>query len=356
LKAWNAQVPRELIDYLVANKAALLPEVASVWEGHGAKTSGTWADVFGDDAYGGEIFMAWHLGRYIQAVAAAGKKELALPMYVNAWLMPNETSTPGDYPSGGPVSRVMDIWRAAAPAIDLYAPDIYPDHYDPILTGFARLGNPLFIPEARDNPGNLLWAIANYHAMGVSPFGIDDVKPGDPLGVMYGELSGAIPVIEKAETDGKIAGIPEANKGTFTTTVGGMNFKVDYVSTSISQTVVKHTPGQPDEVVVLPDVVATTRALAAGQMGYGMIVAGTPGEFYLFGKGVTITFVTPGTGPDNTVIAECDEGYFDAGKWVQGRTLEGDERSKGLRGVVMPANLFVVRRVRVYKHDAPGWQ
>jgi hypothetical protein len=56
---------------------------------------------------------------------------------------------PGQWPSGGPVARVINVYRAAAPSIDLFAPDIYvPDfkgtcalYADPeIHCSFPKLG------------------------------------------------------------------------------------------------------------------------------------------------------------------------------------------------------------------------
>lgn len=122
---WNQPVPADLMNYLQKNKANLVSEVSQVWGRNGSKTFGTWPGVFGIDAYADEVFLAWHVGRYIGKVAEAGKTELAIPMYANAWLVQNEGQLPGGYPSGGPISRVMDIWRAAAPKIDLLEPDIY---------------------------------------------------------------------------------------------------------------------------------------------------------------------------------------------------------------------------------------
>ncbi len=75
-------------------------------------------------------------------MAAAGKKEYDIPMYVNAWLIQNEQEKAGDYPSGGPVSRMMDIWRAAAPHLDLIAPDIYLSDFKAICRSYTRSGNP----------------------------------------------------------------------------------------------------------------------------------------------------------------------------------------------------------------------
>ena len=79
----------------------------------GAKTAGTWQEVFGRGRGPSEIFQAWQYARYINRVAEAGKKEYAVPMYVNAWIVQPEDKTPGDYPSGGPQAQGHDIWRAA---------------------------------------------------------------------------------------------------------------------------------------------------------------------------------------------------------------------------------------------------
>ena len=140
--------PRELTDYLQQHKDDLLPELKKIWVAAGGKTSGTWEEVFGKNIpspdrpeirrrtpgrpagaelynHTDEIFMAWNYSRYIGYVAAQGKKEYPLPMYVNAWLVDPGDHGPGDYPSGGPEPLVHDIWRAGAPAIDILAPDIY---------------------------------------------------------------------------------------------------------------------------------------------------------------------------------------------------------------------------------------
>ncbi|QYE35593.1 beta-galactosidase [Polymorphobacter sp. PAMC 29334] len=147
--AWRQPVPSSLTRYLAAHSSQLKPELAEVWTRQGRRMTGTWAEVFGTDWQADEIFMAWHFGRYMEALAADGKKALALPMYTNAWLGPQPGQpTAGLYPSGGPAKRVLDIWKAAAPSLDLLAPDIYlPDAKVP-LADYDHAGNPLFVPES----------------------------------------------------------------------------------------------------------------------------------------------------------------------------------------------------------------
>ena len=73
--AFAAAVPAELMSALAARGEELTPEVRAAWRGAGAKSTGTWPEVFGAGPAGEEIFMAWHFARYTDAVAAAGKKE-----------------------------------------------------------------------------------------------------------------------------------------------------------------------------------------------------------------------------------------------------------------------------------------
>ena len=57
---------------------------AALLKALGAQRAAPGAQVFGKDA--DEFFHAWSVAKYIGDVAAAGKKEYALPMYVNAAL------------------------------------------------------------------------------------------------------------------------------------------------------------------------------------------------------------------------------------------------------------------------------
>jgi beta-galactosidase GanA len=86
-KAYGEQVPAALINSLVKNKAGLLPETQKLWGANGFRTKGTWAEVFGTTPQAEEAFMAWNYATFMNAVAAAGKAEYALPMYVNTWIV-----------------------------------------------------------------------------------------------------------------------------------------------------------------------------------------------------------------------------------------------------------------------------
>ncbi|WP_370565768.1 DUF5597 domain-containing protein [Luteimonas salinilitoris] len=151
------------------------------------KQPGTWREVFGSDA--DEFFHAWHVAHYIDRVAAAGKAEYPLPMYVNGALRdPFDPGLPGQYESGGPTDNVLDIYKLAAPNIDLLAPDIYMREYEKhttVLERYSRPDNALFVAETgNDTPyARFFFSALGQQAIGWSPFGIDYTRYSNwPLG------------------------------------------------------------------------------------------------------------------------------------------------------------------------------
>jgi len=145
--------------------------------GRSAAAGADWRAAFGPDA--DEYFHAWSVARFIGEVAAAGKAEYPLPLYVNVALRDPLNPPPAtQYESGGATDNVIPIWKAAAPAIDLLAPDIYqPDgaHYLKVLDLYARPDNALFVPETI-GLGPLTrycFSALDRGAIGWSPFGID---------------------------------------------------------------------------------------------------------------------------------------------------------------------------------------
>ena len=136
--AFARPVPPELMDYLQENKLTLWPDLLKLWEAAGAKTAGTWQEVFGKSTAADEIFMAWNYARYMDHMAKAGKAEYALPVFTNTWLVQPQDQAPGDYPSGCPEPLVIDIWKAGAPAIDINAPDVHLRNFNDWAARFYR--------------------------------------------------------------------------------------------------------------------------------------------------------------------------------------------------------------------------
>ncbi len=166
-KIFEGSVPPEL----------LKPEVLKALRHTGA-AQGSWTQVFGTDA--DEYFHAWSVARFIGQVAAAGKAEYNLPLYVNAALRdPLTNPAANNYESGGATDNVIPIWKAVAPAVDLLAPDIYLSGSEKILKVvdlYSRPNNALFVPEIGLNPENAkyLYDVIGHGGFGFSPFGIDD--------------------------------------------------------------------------------------------------------------------------------------------------------------------------------------
>jgi beta-galactosidase GanA len=140
--------------------------------------SGTWAQVFGKDA--DEFFHAYYIAKYCDEIAQAGKAVKNLPMYVNVALRnPFNPGVPGQYSSGGGTDNVLHIWKAAAPAVDLIAPDIYFRDYkavSKVLELYARPDNALFVAEiGNDQPfARYFYSTLGLGGIGFSPFGMDD--------------------------------------------------------------------------------------------------------------------------------------------------------------------------------------
>jgi beta-galactosidase GanA len=162
-----------------AQKLFMEPVPAELLRGAGANVSagGNWPEVFGTNA--DEYFHAWSVARFIGQVAAAGKIEYPLPMYVNVALRdPLNPGSANTYESGGATDNVLWIWKIAAPAIDILAPDIYQNdtaHYRKVLELYARADNALLVPETRGSGdmARMCFAALGKQAIGWSPFGLD---------------------------------------------------------------------------------------------------------------------------------------------------------------------------------------
>jgi hypothetical protein len=340
--AWAGAVPAELLAYLEKHKAELLPEVAGPWGAHGYRTSGTWAEVFGADAHGEEIFMAWFVGRYVGRVAEAGKRELALPMYANAWLGPQpRQDQPGQYPSGGPVTGMLDIWRAAAPALDFFAPDIYVADFAGVCAGYRRSGNPLFIPEARASVPNLVWALGHDAALGYSPFGIEDLAPDDPLAAAYDALTGLLPLLAEARQQGKVIAVVEGNDESAREFERATGLRLRFGGREALSGAPTAKKEQMRDLPPAPGAGDPAVRPQADERGSALVLLTGPGEFVIAGAGVVV-------GNAEARLGTIDEGRFQAGRWIAGRRLNGDESfDNGL--FTLRARQLEMRKVRTYR-------
>ncbi len=293
LDLFNAQVPGTLIGYLQKNANHLSPEMKYVWQKNGSKTKGTWSEIFADTMKSAQnFFMTWQYASYINEICRLGKKELNLPMYVNAWLVqPNDL--PGVYPNGGPVSRVIDIYKAVAPNIDICAPDIYAPNYKEILSMYHRPDNPLFIPESTTEQARAFYAYAQHDAICFSPFGIEDAYSNLAYRQAVSVINEIMPYILQYQGTGKMRGFMRTkSKATDTLVFGGDKVVVEYNNWD--------------------------------NTGYGLVIQTTPDEYIV--AGVTARLKFESDNPSKHIrIGQVFEGGFEGEKWVTSRMLNGDE-------------------------------
>ena len=328
---FTGMVPPELINALLETDESPVKETWLEQENEEIVTD--WAHAFGDKA--GEYFSVWSIAHYIDAIAEAGKEIYNLPMYVNVWLAENGWRRPGsDYPSGGAVSHLVDLWKWAAPHVDLIAPDIYIADsavYRQVCAAYSRPDNPLFVPESGGflaNAIHLFEAIANHHAIGYAIFGVESlltadgsVKPNARQAVeSFHFVEAALPLIERFHKTGNIYAVGQHEFMTeqlfdFGAYWGMARFQSgDYFN-------------PPDKE----------------ERGRGLIFLAGANEFYLVGAGYSLMlkekageieeFSKPHDRFDGhmTHYLSVEEGHFAAdGSWVVDRRRNGDEIGSGL--------------------------
>ena len=340
--AYFSEVSQELMKYLTQHKKQLHPELLKRWGKNGFKTKGNWEEVFGGSWEADEIFSAWHYAKYLQEVTAAGKQEYPLPMFTNAWL-PDPNGQPHTWPSGGPVPNVLDIWRAAAPAIDALSPDIYQPGFKWLCEEYTRNGNPLLIPEAHrgdDAAARAYWAIGKHDAICFAPFGIESMPEEHPIKDAYALLKQAMLLITDAQGTGRMTALywqdtQKESKDT-TITLGNWNLRVRY----------------------------TERGLPPNARPGAIIIQSAEDEFYIIGQGIEIGFRSKETkGPANTDVLTSEMGRFENGVFIKELQLNGDEIASHsttlyrTRIPINPSNTFLdpskprILKVRVYRYD-----
>jgi beta-galactosidase GanA len=321
-KDFSAQVPSSLVNALHL-------------------VSGTWSQVFGADA--DERFAAYSTARYINEVARAGKAEYPLPMYCNVWitypvaaLENRDHASPGqEYPSGGPQQGNIGIWKAAAPSIDVLAPDFYSndvDLYHKTVAAYHRDDNALFIPETgrTANFGKYFFYALGRGAIGFSPFGVDYTgwwtteKMPETLSENYALVGPMDREIAKLNFEGKLQTAVE-QKG-----APRQSLHFDGVDAVVSF-------GFPQRDGEVPPGTADDhgRAIVA-QLG--------PLEFLVTGFDASVSFKVneaSGAANEQLEILRADEGEYVNGVWQTSRIWNGDQTDRGLnfRGV----NKSVVR-------------
>jgi hypothetical protein len=301
--AFAGPVPPALADRLLHHRDELTRELRAAWEAAGARTSGSWADIFGAGPLANELFMTWQYARYIDSVAAAGREEYAIPLFVNAAIGRKDGKL-GSYPGGGALPLGFDLWHLAAPHVGLLSPDIYYGSFPGWCAAYAQSGNPFFIPETRAGDAgaaNAFLAIGQWRAIGFSPFAIDDHPlTEDEFVRAYGVLEQLSPLILAHQGDGLMG------------------------AAALSQ-------DNPAQVLnlgryTLNVVLRRQRKISwVADHGYVLVIAARADRFIVAGKDVEVTFAANGAQPAVVELGKVEEGTFVNGNWMPGRRLNGDE-------------------------------
>ena len=321
------------------------------------KQPGNWHDVFGANA--DESFHAWSIASYVDDIAAAGKAIYPLPTYMNDALKDplNPAQPAGSYASGGPSYNVLDIYKVAAPHIDILAPDLYSPSsasYEATLKLYHRPDNALFVAESgnRDIYARYIYTVLGQQGIGFDPFGFDytgyanyplgsklsDASMVAPFGRVYGVFAPMAREWAKLTFEGQVWGVSEPDDHSAQDLDLGALWtaKVTYRQWQFGMPEwdADHKNGYPDGSDVPSGGVAVAKL--------------SDNEFLVTGLNARISFGA-GKSQDGKgmILDRVEEGHYDNGVWVFDRVWNGDETDYGLNFTDKP----VVLKVRLGTYD-----
>jgi hypothetical protein len=294
------------------------------------KQPGTWSQVFGEDAE--ETFMAWYIATYIEQVAAAGKQEYALPLYVNAALRdPFKPGKAPSYESGAPTDNNIDLWKIAAPSINVVAPDIYLAEYGKymrVMELYKRRDNPLLIPETGNSAAfaRYVFAAIGQGAIGWAPFGLDLTRYSNqvsgpeameqsalkPVAAQYALLAPIARKLAAGNLAGKVRGSSEdPDNHTQTLEFERWQVVLEYGMPSFGNWMKPKGNTPPDGGVVILEL--------------------DPDEYLVAGHHVRVDFKPTFAPGKKRLFMKAEEGSYDAaGNWKMARVWNGDQTDYGL--------------------------
>ncbi len=293
------------------------------------KQPGTWSQVFGADA--DEIFQFYYQAKYVNEIAAAGKAEFPIPYYINVWLdypaaeLPQrQLDMPGiAYPSGGAVQKLVGLWRALAPSIDMIGPDIYADDsrfYRETMRTYRRVDNPLWIPETgrSDSFGKFFFYALGDGAIGFSPFGADqsgwNILGDEPWKAHARNFALIAPIsreIAQLEFEGKLkTAVEEPGQTAQEVDFGKWQATVAF---GFPQPDGRRAPGTKDA------------------HGAALVAQLAPDEFLVTGVDASVSFHLPGKLPwMRSEIITAEQGVYENDEWKPQKLWNGDETDRGL--------------------------
>ncbi|KAF4636660.1 hypothetical protein G7Y89_g1426 [Cudoniella acicularis] len=336
---FSSPVPQKLINFLTDNWDSLHDTLQT---NLGAfrrnlpdnRSNSSWESVFGQSERTDEIFMAYHYALYLEQVAAAGKEVYPLPLYTNVWqdyagedtendfpVVVGGGGDPGDYPSGGGVANVLDIWRYFAPTLGFIAPDIYLNNYDSVCAKYRHNNQPLFIPEQRRDEYGVrrIWLASRKSFQEALRSPRKSFLPGSSAGFYFDEL---------------LASGKDASPAV-TATFGTWNLRIE-------RSFVFGKPGP----------------------GFGMVIHLEEARFLLIGEGFQVKFSsTLSTAVFTGILKFVEKEVVNetTGEMRSWRTLGGDETRSGAAAVMpgenpdygdFPISVTIPARTRIAESSA----
>ena len=238
-------------------------------------------------------------------------------------------------------------WRAAAPGIDFFSPDIYAiDIFDETCRAYTTGDNPLFIPETKADAAGAaraFYAFGRYGAIGYASFGIDGkglIASSDEedksYDKAYGCLKHLIPYIQQHAGTPRLTGLLiDGDRRTDSIEMGEYAISIAPFSAeramAVAGIVVEDDPNRPKD---------GTAGLLVIEMGKG--------DFLLAGFGDMMIAIEKGSHckADNIGLLSVDEITFSPEGEMLSHRLNGDETALG--GVVIGKDEAKVFRVKMY--------
>ena len=353
-RLYQSAVPKQLTDYLKRHQKSLHPYLKEKLQPQ-AKAGANWAQLFGDDIYTEEIFQTWTYATYVEQIAKAGREIYNLPMYVNVALNSRDRK-PGQYPSGGPLAHLIDLWHCGAPSIDVLGVDIYDKGIKSWLAKYHLPNNPLFVPEIRLEDKDAMYALyafGHHGAMGFCPFSIEDypltttsnandwkqmdLSQDDQLNAFSSVGSSLSPLVASYQLLRQTEPLILERQGTKdmdAVLLDNEQREAEIITADGIRLTVKHSyslgwePGAKD--AEWPETACIILRLGKE-------------DYLVIGSGVVVTF------QQRIGLAKCEEVEIVDGKQRIIRHLNGDQTHQG-RHVRIPVGAFQIQHFKLYRY------
>ena len=365
-RMYYSAVPKQLTDFLKKHQKSLHPYLKEKLQPQ-AKANANWPQLLGDDIYTEEIYQTWTYATYVEQIAKAGREIYNLPMYVNVALN-SRNRKPGQYPSGGPLAHLVDLWHCGAPSIDVLGVDIYDKGIKTWLSKYHLPNNPLFVPEIRLEDKDAMYALyafGHHGAMGFCPFSIEDyplttttnahdwkqmdLSQDDQLNAFSIVGSSLSPLVASYQLLRQAEPLILERQGTRdmdAVLLDNEQREAEIVTPDGIRLTVKHSytlgwePGAKD--TEWPEVAC-------------IILRLDKEDYLVIGSGVVVTFspaessTTWQKGDECIGLAKCEEVTLVDGKQNIVRYLNGDQTHQG-RHVRIPVGAFQIQHFKLYRY------